>query len=1167
MNDKRSTYHKMKPFLIITGMHRSGTSFLIRALNLSGVYLGELESLTSNQWKAKKDNPKGHWENKKFLELTEKTISFSKGSWHEIPEKISINNEIAEELKRQIKNLMQHPSLASGFKDPRILLCLDSWLNYLPKNFVLVGIFRNPLKVAESLKKRDNFSYEKSINLWKIYNKKLLGYLEKHDGFLLDFDWPKEKLLSETQLISKKLGLMTNIDLSDWYSKELFIADKTFQSNYPLDDETLSLYSQLKQRSEKNKQVKVKKIHLTLNQISNILQNHYNEVIKQGDYFKQINDENLNKIKELRKANELPLDQLLEIYNSRSDLQNAFPDVKNGNLVGLLNWAVNVKINEAGNNMEKSIIQLNRELYRRELERANTIIQLNTEKKQQEELVSKLSIEKKQQEELVSKLLTEKKQQEENISQLGKTTNDLESDLKIAHRVIQEKEHERVKVNEELSAIKNSSLWQLFAKIQNSLIKIFPERTSRGSFLYLTRQFFRFSKRYGVGKSTKLALAEMKKKRFRLLDPIPSQRQQLKTWKSLQNFDDAQIANIKKEVGNFRIKPKISIILPVFNIDEKWLRMAIESVRNQIYENWELCIVDDASTKPHIKPILTEYSKKDPERIKVKFLEKNQNISGSSNEALSLVKGQFVGLLDHDDEIYQNALYEIADPDLDILYSDENHVTPEGERIDPFFKPNYSPDLLLCCHYMVHFIVYRTSLLQSIGGFRKGFEGSQDYDLVLRAVERTNKIHHIPKSLYGWRNLMSSTAVNIDSKRYAPVAAKKALTEALKRRNVDAIPEYMPELGYFRIKYNIKKTPLVSLIIVTHDRPNLLSVLLSSIEKRTTYPNYEILIIDRKSETKKAIEFLKTIKKHKVIRYNKELNISEIYNFGERHANGEYLLLMNDDLEVISEDWIEAMLGPCQRKEVGVVGAQLIYPEESANGIISGNTIQHAGIVLGIGGIAGHAFRHVPYLQNGYFALNKTIRNYSAVTGACMLVKRKTFNEVKGYDPLLKVSYGDVDFCLRVKKAGYLIIYTPFAKLYHLEGATRGVLHPTEDAITFVKRWRKELYKIDPYYNPNLTLLRENFALSFSGLPIEETLLALLIEIYASRQDLQKSFPEVISNQYQNLINWAATYGATGPKFGIPEDPHSNILKLHRDWFLEHSKKGEIMKKKVDQRV
>jgi len=419
MNDNRSIYHKMKPFLIITGMHRSGTSFLVRALNLSGVYLGELESLISNQWKAKKDNPKGHWENKKFLELTEKTLSFSKGSWHEIPEKISINNEITKELKRQIKNLMQYPSLASGFKDPRILLCLDSWLNYLPKNFVLVGIFRNPLKVAESLKKRDNFSYEKSINLWKIYNKKLLAYLEKHDGFLLDFDWPKEKLLSETQLISKKLGLLTNIDLSDWYSKELFISDKTYQSNYPLDDETLSLYSQLKQQAKKNKQVQVKKTHLTLNQISNILQSHYNEVIKQGDYFKQINDENLNKINELTRANEPPLDQLLEIYNSRSDLQDAFPDVKNGNLVGLLNWAVNVKINEAGNKIEKSIIQLNRELYQQELERANTINQLNTEKKQQEELVSKISTEKKQQEELVSKISTEKKQQEEIVSKIS----------------------------------------------------------------------------------------------------------------------------------------------------------------------------------------------------------------------------------------------------------------------------------------------------------------------------------------------------------------------------------------------------------------------------------------------------------------------------------------------------------------------------------------------------------------------------------------------------------------------------------------------------------------------------------------------------------------------------------------------------------------------------
>jgi len=854
--------------------------------------------------------------------------------------------------------------------------------------------------------------------------------------------------------------------------------------------------------------------------------------------------------------NQTPMVALLNIYSNRPDLQNLFPEVKNYDFRNLLNWAVNTDSNNIGSIYEKNIISKNKKSYKQELEKRLPLLQ-------QQETISKLEEEKKQQQTTISKLKKEHQNIKEEILEINSKKEEFETDLGHAHKVIQKITHEHHLLSNELTEIKSGLTWSIFSKTQKTLSKLFPSNTKRYAFVYLPKQYFIYSRQYGIKSATQLSLNLIKQKRFSLFALGTNLQNQNTTWKNLQNFDDIQINSIRKKIANFKIKPKISIILPVYDVEKKWLRRAIDSVREQLYENWELCIVDDASTKPHIKFVLNEFANKDS-RIKVKFLENNQNISGASNEALSMVSGDYVGLLDHDDEIYSDALFEVAKAinehsNMDIIYSDENHVNPQGERIDPFFKPDYSPDLLFCCHYMVHFIVYRTSLLKQLGGFRKGFEGSQDYDLILRAVEKTTKIHHISKPLYGWRNIPTSTAVNIGAKKYAPIAAKKALTEALERRKIDAIPEYMPEIGYFRLKYKILSNPLVSIIIVTHDNPKLLLKLLSSIEKKTTYQNYELIIIDRKSETKEALEFFKTINKN-VIRYDNELNISDVYNFAAKNTKGDYLLFMNDDMEIISPDWIESMLGPCQRKEVGIVGAQLIYPKAiNYRKQISNETIQHAGVVLGIGGIAGHAFRHINYLQNGYFGFNKTIRNYSAVTGACMLVKKDVFNQVHGYDPLFNVAYGDVDFCLRVRQAGYLVVYTPFAKIYHYESATREILNPPEDAYNFVERWQNDLIKGDPYYNKNLSLLREDFSLSFWGKTTDETPMAILLEIYATRLDLQKNFPEVANGQYSSLLKWAISYGSLGSKHGIPPDPSQHMLKLYQDWYkkkLESKRKS-----------
>jgi glycosyltransferase involved in cell wall biosynthesis len=887
--------------------------------------------------------------------------------------------------------------------------------------------------------------------------------------------------------------------------------------------------------SELEQQIIEKTRHWCLNEIESRAEQENLENIKQKLETQTKTLENLEND---------PIGSLLLIYFTRQDLINEFPEVSNADYVNLLNWAVNTDLNKIGNEHDTLIITKYRKIYQEELGK------LTTEKAQ----LTKLTAEKQQQKNLYEKTLLEK--------------TELENNLKIAHEVVQQKEQERQVLTNELSNIKGSISWSIIQRIGGWLTKNFPSGSKRGNLLQLVLQFTRHCRARGFISASKMAGSFLKKSKLQSLDVNVQPKSQFVSWKELQNFDNTQIQTMKANINSFKFKPKISIIMPVYNIDEKWLRLAIDSVAKQIYENWELCITDDASSKPHIKKILSEYAKKDP-RIKTKFLEKNQNIAGASNEALSLVTGEYVGLLDHDDEIYPDALYEVArvinnNENLEIIYSDENHISLKGERIDPFFKPDYSPDLLTTCHYMVHFMVYKTSLLGELGGFRRGFDGSQDYDLVLRAVEKTNQIHHIPKLLYGWRNIVTSTASGIEAKPYAQVAAKKALEEALKRRKIDGTPEYIPDLGYFKINYNLARKPLVSIIITSRDRPDLLSRLLHSIEEKTTYDNYEIMVVDHLSEKKETLDFLKSLK-HKVIRYEKEFNISNLFNFAEKHANGEYLLTMNDDMEVISENWIESMLGPCQKEEVAIVGAQLIYPHASAQeGLVKEETIQHAGVMLGVGGIAGHAFRHVNYLDNGYFALNKTLRNYCAVTGACMLVKRDIYKKVNGYDPTLKVAYNDVDFCLRVRKEGYLVVYTPYAKLYHYEGASRGIRQPSDDAKIFVKRWKEVLMRRDPYYNVNLTLLKEDFGLSFYGIPIDKTPLALLLEIYAVRPDLQKSFPEAAKGSYENLIDWAKTYGSSGPKYGLPHDAYSHILSLYQFWYEENSRmKRKVMEQKV----
>lgn len=539
-----------------------------------------------------------------------------------------------------------------------------------------------------------------------------------------------------------------------------------------------------------------------------------------------------------------------------------------------------------------------------------------------------------------------------------------------------------------------------------------------------------------------------------------------------------------KEMKTFTFKPKYSIIVPVYNVDEVWLDACIKSVINQIYTNWELCLYDDCSTKEETIKGLKKWIGKD-ERIKVKFGKENKNISLASNEAIKMATGEYICLLDHDDEITIDALYQNTKvlnehPDVEVIYSDEDKIDTHGAIHLPYFKTDFNIDLLRSNNYICHFLVVKRSLGEKINWFRKGFEGSQDHDLVLRLVEQISpdKIYHIPRVLYHWRVIPGSTASEYSEKDYAFEAGKKAIEEHLMRNNEQAVVKKGMWGGAYKVERALQdESKKVSIIIPFKDEVEVLKTCIESIVKFTKYKNIEVLLVSNNSDQPATFKYLKEIeKKHsfiKVLEYNVPFNFSKINNWGVQQATGDYVLFLNNDIEVITKGWLSTMVEHIQRPEVGAVGAKLYYPDD---------TIQHAGVVLGIGGIAGHAFKNYHRSEFPYFH-SGCIRNISACTAACLLVKKSVFLEVGKFNEKdLKVAFNDVDLCLKIRKAGYLIVYTPYAELYHYESKSRGYEDTPEKIARFeresgyMRKMWSEVLDNDPYYNPNLSLKAENYA-------------------------------------------------------------------------------------------
>lgn len=648
----------------------------------------------------------------------------------------------------------------------------------------------------------------------------------------------------------------------------------------------------------------------------------------------------------------------------------------------------------------------------------------------------------------------------EGDPRLAKIIEDKERHIQNLSVMLEDQKQEIQKLNQELALVVNSRSWRLTKPLRAVIQKIREHK-----YLFLIAKGVK-----SLVKNGPRATWWKVKRRLKNRNMVV---------KAVYTEEDLEAQRCAK----FPLEVKFSILVPLYNTPELYLKEMIRSVLDQTYANWELCLADGSDGEhSFVGEICKELAAKDS-RICYQKLEKNMGISGNTNACIDMSTGDYIALFDHDDLLHPAALYEmmkaICEQGADMVYTDENtfHRTP-SDAFCPAFKPDFAPDTLRSYNYICHFTAFSRELLEKAGGgFRSRFDGSQDYDMILRLTEQAEKIVHIPIILYYWRSHPGSVASDISAKSYALDAAKGALQEHMARVGLKGkvLDSRVPST--YRIQYEIEGEPLISILIPNKDHIDDLKKCLDSVKEKSTYTNWEIIVIENNSTEERTFEYYRQIQldpRFKVVTWSGEFNYSAINNYGVQYAKGDYILLLNNDIEVITPDWLEQMLMFAQRADVGAVGAMLYYPD---------NTIQHAGVIVGLGGVAGHSHKYTPKGDPGYMNRLTIAQNYSCVTAACLLTSRKVWEAVGGLDENFKVAFNDVDLCMRIRKAGYLIAWTPYAEMYHHESKSRGGEDTPEkqkrfegEIQRFRTRWARELEAGDPYYNPNLTLDREDFS-------------------------------------------------------------------------------------------
>ncbi|HAA32543.1 MAG TPA: family 2 glycosyl transferase [Cyanobacteria bacterium UBA8553] len=1048
---------------IITGMHRSGNSLTASLLQSAGVDIGE------RLMPPAEGNIKGYFENLDFTEFHENIFTsqgIAKTGWT-----LEKQIQIPEQFLEKAKLLIQANSCKQywGWKDPRTTLFLNYWANLIPEaNFLL--IYRSPWEVIDSLYRRRNVGDEAfdfnptfALQIWLNYNQEILKFYElaperclllsvssiTHDpNFLID-------------AIKDKFGVALNYPASDIYDKSL-LKTQQFNSHRPAlikhyFPQVWDVYQELNAKA------------LAPEGLSSVLvpelpslPPYETWVLQDWLELRKIEKESSKLHKQLKQTQE-------ELEKECSQLQQA--------------------LQQSQAERERShsdLVQVNSQLQNTQAQLQDTQAQLHQSQVQEQETQEKLEATQEKLEAIQEKL--------EDTQEKLEATQDK---LTALQSLLQQTQYQLEQLRALIISMENTKFWKLrtvWIGLRRSL-GLTQDSNSPLRRLFLKLKYFSAVLKV---RGIRYSLAKVSQKIYHRLDQSAPPVQVLPELQSAtspadeiyyawlsKNFPrEADLQKMAETLEVFSYKPVISIIMPVFNTPERFLKEAIESVLKQVYPYWELCIADDASTQPHVRTILEEYRVRD-NRIKVVFRTENGHISLASNSAIELAEGEFLALLDHDDLLTPDALYEVAlllnrHPEADMIYSDEDKIDDNNQLREPFFKPDWCPDSFLSRMYTCHLGIYRRSLITAIGGFRAGYEGSQDYDLVLRFTEKTEKIFHIPKILYHWRIHAASTASSLNSKTYAVDAAKKALSEAIQRRGEHGVLTPAPgPNGYYLIRYHIQSTDLVSIIIPTKNLGKILDNCLNSIFEKTTYPKYEVILIDNGSTEEETFNVIKQWKDRKPEQFrcyslDIPFNYSKLNNFAVQNSNGKYLLFLNNDTEVVTPDWIDAMIEQAQRPSIGAVGTLLLYPD---------NTIQHAGVVAGIGGVGSHSHKHFQVGSPGYFNHINTVNNFSAVTAACLMCRRDVFEEVGGFEEELPVAFNDVDFCFKLVEKGYKNVYLPHVVLYHYESKSRGLEDTPEklariirETIYMQNKWKK-IIDNDPCYNPHLTRKAENYSI------------------------------------------------------------------------------------------
>ena len=1006
--------------ILLLGMHRSGTSATARVLGLMGAWIGEAAELLPPH---PKDNPTGYWERIDVVVANEELLRGNGYDWDHVAgfDAGHVDAETLSTLHGRINTILDHMKAVSSpwlIKDPRLCLLLPLWRSQLadPKAVVVV---RDPRAIARSLldTHRGVYTSHFLLALWEKYMHCMLADLRGQQVLFVDH----AQLLADPHAEAVRLleGLQAlGID-----------------GLHPAADSELDAF--IDKRLNRSTPVP----HMSLSASQQALQDW------------------------LLAQTRIPGPVLVENFPLHSGSDENLAEY--GRMVDF----------ERSNGQNDALRIVERRLARIEAELKH---EQRTLREEQQHLHAQLHQANNTAQLLQQQLHTSKFERDDFELSLKEVAN---CNQTLRQQIASLGEHAH-NVEVSIAALRNSLSWRLSAPL-----RVLGKAPTLKLPMALEQRLYKaYYAIPGLNSSRKAAMIRWMHTytpwltRNTLSYQIHQRTQQYVNRRQLdaaererrQRMDGTRA---KAVIAGLARTPLISIAMPVYNVERSMLMAAVDSVRNQFYPHWELCIADDASTLGETREVLDELKALGDPRIKIQRLAENQGIAGASNVALELASGEHVGLLDNDDALTRDALLEaacrIVKDDADLIYSDEDKLDEAGAHVTPHFKPDFSPDYLSSNNYICHFSVIRRSLLQKIGGFRPGFDGAQDYDLILRASENTQNIVHIPKVLYHWRMSASSTAADASAKPETTAAGHKALTESLARRGIAGVVDPGPHPNTFRVRRDILGEPLVSIIIPFRDKPELLQACVTSVLDKTTYANFEIIGIDNGSEDATTLKLMRELEKRdarvRFIHHDVPFNYSAINNFAASQAHGEHLLLLNNDTEVISGEWLSAMLEHAQRPEVGVVGAKLLY---------GSGTVQHAGVIIGQGGIAGHSHLNLPGDHPGYFARPQLIQNLSAVTFACAMVRREVFEELGGLnDSDLCIAFNDVDFCLRAREAGYLVVYTPYALLYHHESISRGFEDNPEKLARFhaeihymEERHGGLLQKGDPYYNPNLCL-------------------------------------------------------------------------------------------------